>query len=215
MDKKIVLLSGMPASGKDTITERICKLNLRYVPIKKFRSIDVNDSIKDTYYNISKEEFREKIMKKDFVQYHERYGRYYGIDKEVLLQLLKEDKIPIIHIGRIENYYSLCEGLSDLDSKYDYSVEIIHILLWETKDVLFDRINNREEDTVEIEKRRLAMEQEFSDNISLMKSGERPYTYIIKNSDIDVTCKKIFDYVENISSSPTGYEAFYKYMKTI
>lgn len=56
MDNKILIFSGMPASGKDTVTKELCK-NSKYVALKKYRSIDDSVELKDTYYNISREEF--------------------------------------------------------------------------------------------------------------------------------------------------------------
>lgn len=35
MDKKIVIFSGMPASGKDTVTEALCAMDNSFVPFKK------------------------------------------------------------------------------------------------------------------------------------------------------------------------------------
>lgn len=61
MDKKIIVFSGMPASGKDTVTDKLCELNSLYVPLKKYRSVGPEDKIKNTYFNITKEEFEEKI----------------------------------------------------------------------------------------------------------------------------------------------------------
>ena len=128
MDKKVVILSGMPASGKDTISEMIYEMDKRFVPFKKHRSVGKFDKIKDTYYNISHDEFEVKITNGDFIQYHQRYGRYYGISEEVLLSYLEKDEIPIIHIGRIENYMAFLGNIVAFQKKHNLSKFLMGLL---------------------------------------------------------------------------------------
>ena len=215
MDKKVVVLSGMPASGKDTISDMICEMDKRFVPFKKHRSVGEFDKKKDTYFNITQDEFEKKIINGDFIQYHQRYGRYYGISEEVLLSYLQKDEIPIIHIGRIENYYAFLGNIVGFQKKNDLSLEVIHIQLWETAEDLRERIVNREKDDEEAAKRIAAMEQEFEDNIELMHKGKKPYTFVFKNSDKDATCSAIIEYVNQDSHKVTGYEEFWGYLKKL
>lgn len=212
MVKKIVILSGMPASGKDTVTERLCALHPSFVPFKKYRAVGPEDKFKDTYFNVSKDEFEAMIRNGDFLQYHGRYGRYYGIAEQTLAELLVQNKIPVIHIGRIENFHTLCRHLPDFEKKHQMKTEIVHILLWETKEILGKRIAARDKTDEEIAKRRAAMEQEFEDNIAMMVNKEHPYTVVIQNSDTDVSCALIADYVHDPSGKPDGYDAFFKYL---
>lgn len=213
MDKKIIVFSGMPASGKDTVTDKLCELNSLYVPLKKYRSVGPEDKIKNTYFNITKEEFEEKIKIGQFLQYHKRYGRYYGIAEKTLFDLLEKGKTPIIHIGRIQNYHMFCNNLPIFEKKYDISVKVVHILLWETEDVLSKRIVARDKNVQEIAKRKEAMEQEFNDNILLMQNDEHPYSIIIKNLKPDSTCKIIINYLEKSENIIDGYDEFWGYLK--
>lgn len=215
MGKKIVILSGMPASGKDTISNRICELDKKFVPIKKHRSVGELDKKKDTYYNISPEEFEEKIIRGNFIQYHQRYGRYYGISEDVLLSHLQKDEIPIIHIGRIENYIAFMGNIVGFKERHNLSLDVIHIQLWETAENLRERIVNREKDDEEAAKRIAAMEQEFDDNIEMMHKGKKPYTLVLKNSDIETTCSIIIEYVNKESHKVYGYEDFWGYLKKL
>lgn len=215
MDKKVVILSGMPASGKDTISDMICEKDKRFVPFKKHRSVGEFDKIKDTYYNISHDEFEEKITNGDFIQYHQRYGRYYGISEEVLLSYLEKDEIPIIHIGRIENYIAFQGNIVSFQKKHNLSLEVIHIQLWETAENLRARIVNREKNDDEAAKRIAAMVQEFDDNIELMRKGKKPYTLILKNSEVNETCATIIKYVDHEPHEVVGYDEFWGYLKKL
>lgn len=216
MDRKLIVFSGMPASGKDTVTDALCASNSLFVPFKKHRSVSASDKLKDTYFNISVEEFEEKIKTGEFVQYHERYGRYYGISENVLYDYLKIGSVPIIHIGRIENFYTLCGNMSKFEKKYGCKTDVCHIQLWETMDVLKDRITARDKTEEEIKKRLAAMRQEFRDSVNMMSKGERPFTLVIKNSELSKTCQKISQLVF-CGSAPTddGYAEFWDYLKAI
>ena len=47
MDKKILVISGMPASGKDTVTEILCDGNKKIIELKKHRSITKEVNVKE------------------------------------------------------------------------------------------------------------------------------------------------------------------------
>lgn len=210
MDKTIIVISGAPASGKDTVTKELNKLNPRYVLLKKYRSINLNEKIKDCYYNITEKEFLTKIDNNDFLEYHKRYNRYYGIAKITLNNMLNKDSIPIIHIGRIENYYNFCKSLNSFSDKY--KIKIIHILLWETITVLTNRINNRDRVKEEINKRLLALHQEYVDLYKLINYNLNPFTLVIKNNDINITCNSIINLEKFNKIENDSYNEFYNYL---
>lgn len=216
MDKKIVIFSGMPASGKDTVTEALCAADDMFVPFKKHRSVSPSDKIKDTYFNIPHEEFEKMIGNGEFLQYHERYGRYYGIAEAVLLDYLQKGLCPVIHIGRIENYHTFCRNLLLSEQKNGYKADVFHIQLWETKDILRDRIVSRDRTEEEINKRLAAMDQEFEDNITMMENGQKPFTFVIRNTDMNKTCRTIRERLQNNDpQADDGYAEFWNYLKSL
>ncbi len=212
MDKSIIVLSGMPASGKDTITSKLCEIDKRIIPFKKYRSVGCNDKLKDTYFNVSEEEFLEKAKKDDFLQYHSRYGRYYGIAKDTLFDCFSGGKTPVIHIGRIENYYMLKKNMPSFEKQYGINANLCHIQLWETREVLKNRIILRDIDKEEINKRICAMNQEFEDNIAMMLRNEKPFSLVIRNSNINKTCDEILSYIFGHKTNDNGYDEFWTYL---
>ncbi|MDA3055913.1 MULTISPECIES: hypothetical protein [unclassified Campylobacter] len=170
----LIIFSGMPASGKDTITELLIKDD-NFIAFKKHKSVESSDILKDTYYNISKLEFEKKIKNNDFLQFHERYGHYYGVERNEIMKNI--DKHQIIHIGRIENYYILKDNISKIPN----SPKIYHFLLCENAELLKERIINREKNQNEMQKRILALEQEFDDLKDILR--QMPFDLVIKNTD--------------------------------
>lgn len=214
MDKKIIVFSGMPASGKDTVTKKLCESDHAFVAFKKHRSVGDADKIKDTYFNITVEQFEQKIKNGEFIQYHGRYGRYYGIAEETLLDYLQKGQCPIIHIGRIENYYKFLNNLPSFNNKYGLRTAVYHIQLWETMETLRGRIVLRDRSEEEINKRLEAMEQEFEDNIKMMDRAEKPFTYVVRNTDLTKTCDKITAFIQN-SKTDDGYDEFWNYLRSL
>lgn len=216
MDRQVILLSGMPASGKDTVTAMLCSSHPEFVAFKKHRSVGPSDKIKDTYFNVSLPEFEKMIENGDFIQYHGRYGRYYGIAKSTLADCFNQNRIPIIHIGRIENYYTFCKHIQAFEAECRFSVQTHHILLWETRDELCKRIAQRDKTEDEIARRIAAMQQEFEDNIVLMKSGEKPFSAIIKNEECFATCEYIVSLVQGRQDRGNeGYDRFWSYLRAL
>lgn len=214
MDRQIIVFSGMPASGKDTVTIQLCDSHREFTAFKKFRAIEPGQKKKDTYYNVSVSEFEEKIRNGDFLQYHGRYGRYYGIAEKTLLEYFDQNLIPIIHIGRIENYYVLCDGISQFEKKYGVTINLHHVLLWETQEVLIRRIIERDKLEDEIANRIAAMKQEFEDNVVMMKNGEKPFSIVIKNENAVATSEMIYLLTQN-GVHRDGYEEFWRYLEQL
>lgn len=222
MQKTIILFSGMPASGKDTITSELMYRDPRFLLCKRFRGIGPTDKHKSTYFDVSYDEFLDKVKAGDFLQYHSRYGRDYGVDKAVVLEMLHDGIIPIIHVGRIENYYTFCKNAEEYFEQENLSVNIIHILLWNTRDELIERITYRDKTPDEIKKRVRAMTQEFLEAFHMFDKGINPYDLIIKNEDIDDTCDEIINFlmepayaVSNQDRILLGYRQFSDYLYSL
>ena len=62
MAKRIVVISGMPGSGKDAVTELLCKSSDDFVSLMKYRSIGSDYVHKDKYYNVTSDVFETMIV---------------------------------------------------------------------------------------------------------------------------------------------------------
>ncbi len=172
--KSIILLCGPPASGKDSITEAVCNIDKSFCHFKKHRAINKNANMdRNNYINISKDEFEKMIKNGDFIQYHKRYDRYYGISKQALADGISKNLNIIIHTGRIENLQEL---------KKKINVNTISILLWAPIYLLRQRLQKRHPNNEnEISRRLIAAQEEFIDltKIDLRKN----FDAIIRTTD--------------------------------
>ncbi len=170
----IILLCGPPASGKDSITEAICKIDEGFYHFKKHRAINGKTYMhRNNYIDITKDEFKKMIENDEFIQYHERYNRYYGISKKAMADGISKNLNMIIHTGRIENLQELKKKINE---------NTISILLWAPMDILRQRLVKRHHNNEnEISRRLIAAQEEFIDltKIDLKKS----FDAIIKTTD--------------------------------
>ncbi|MEH7224457.1 hypothetical protein V7112_11680 [Bacillus sp. JJ1566] len=174
LDGKVILVCGPPASGKDTLTARLSKIDNRFWHFQKHRGIDgviPNNQASSQYINIPRSKFEEMIMRNEFIQYHQRYDRYYGISQKVLKDNINNGKIPIIHVGRIENLYELENKIED---------KVIKIFVWAPLNILEQRLNKRHPgNQAELERRLQAASEEFKDLVPVHL--KKTFDIIFKN----------------------------------
>ena len=148
----IILLSGTPASGKDTITNQLNKIDNRFSHFKKHK-IANGGKLDNSYYLIDREKFDKMAQNNQFVQYHYRYDRGYGVSLNELNRLKNSNKIPIIHVGKYENIIKFKQfGLKN----------ILSILIYTNREITKNRLEKRHiKDSDEIKKRLNAYDEEI------------------------------------------------------
>jgi guanylate kinase len=206
MANKMIVFSGAPATGKDTVTDKICAEIPFAVPFIKFRGVDPIEN-KPTYFNISKKEFENKIQKEDFIQHHERYGRYYGIAKDTLSQYFKESKTPIIHAGRLDNF----KLINSFNPK-----NTVSILLWCELPEILRRLEHRHPgDKNEINARYKATLEEYQEWLQ-NETYLNEVDLIIKNTDLVKTSDLISNKIKGLEfnyNHEKELEHFSEYLK--
>ncbi len=129
----IILLSGTPASGKDTVTEKLHQINTSAELFKKHK-FGVGGKKDNTYIHVSEEAFDQLAHSDGFIQYHQRYGRGYGVSQEELERLFESNIIPVIHVGMPENLAPLLQS-----SLY----KVINVLLTASRESTQYRLTQR------------------------------------------------------------------------
>ncbi|WP_082853971.1 MULTISPECIES: kinase [Nocardia] len=94
-----VLLYGPPASGKDTVTAALSRLDPQF---QLFERLKDGPGRTTGYRMISPERFDQLRDSGDLIWTNTRYRARYAIDRSGLLQLLEAGRIPVVHAGQPE-----------------------------------------------------------------------------------------------------------------
>lgn len=190
MNKKtLILLSGTPASGKDSITNEMIKTNSKFTHFKKHK-ISTGGKLDNTYNLVSKSEFDQMAESNKFLQYHYRYDRGYGVSKAELELNWNNGFIPIIHVGKYENIHFFLN---------DDNIRIISVLIMTSKDETNRRLILRHNnDNSEIKARMNAYIEERKELSELISKGDRlHFDFIIENTF--VSASKVGKLISNIA----------------
>lgn len=98
---KIILITAPSGSGKTSIVRYL----MRKLPLLSFsisattRPSRKNEKEGVDYYFISEKEFKEKIHRKEFLEWEMVYeGKYYGTLKSEMTRIWSEGKVPVLDI---------------------------------------------------------------------------------------------------------------------
>ncbi|SCG19746.1 guanylate kinase [Micromonospora echinofusca] len=93
-----VILYGPPASGKDTVTAELQRLDSRY---QQFRRLKVGSGRTTGYRMTTDADLAALRAAGDVVWENRRYGSVYVVDAHGLRRQL-HDGIPVVHLGQVE-----------------------------------------------------------------------------------------------------------------
>jgi len=147
----------MPCTGKDTLSLSLVERDPTFVLLRKHRAVPLPSlhSQEDTnYINVLPETFQALATNDRFLQFHERYGKKYGVSKDEYARLVRDQKIPIIHVGKYENLRAL--RLGGLQAG-------LSVLLWADRAIVQSRLQERHQHRADgVEERLIAYDQEVA-----------------------------------------------------
>ena len=110
----LIVISGPSGAGKDTIVEKLKDVNDNFwVSVSMTsREIRSNDIPGETYYFVSREEFKERIKEGVFLEYAEYNGNYYGTPKDKIGDKLSKG-IDVILVIEIQGALKVKELVSE------------------------------------------------------------------------------------------------------
>lgn len=164
---QILLLSGPPASGKDALSFYLQEHHAYHLGSK---CKDSTSGSTRGYKIITPQSFNEKISTGDFIQWHSRYGRRYGLEWSELKKASAQGRTLIIHTGRLENLRNLRKTLINVTNK--------SVLLDVSRDVVEKRLLDRHRgDRKEVQHRLAAYDEEIDDYRVTDKHAEHDIVY--------------------------------------
>jgi guanylate kinase len=187
---KIVIISGPSGVGKSTICREVVarrddvclSISMTTRP-KSEAEVDGRD-----YWFISKEEFKERIDKKLFLEYAEVFGHLYGTPRDKIEQMLQSCKTVILEID--------VQGARQVKTIYPDAVMIF--ILPPSAKVLAERINHRGREEAELAEKRLGLAS------TEIAAAWQYYEHMVVNEDLQQAIDECLQIIEDSGSTKTS-----------
>lgn len=171
----LVVISGPAGVGKGTICKKLVNRDDCWISVsattRKPRKGEINGK---NYYFLTKEEFKERIKKDDFIEYAEVFGNLYGTPKKNVLEILNSGENVILEID--------IQGALKIKESYPDGVFIF--ILPPSMEELKKRIIGRGSETPE------SLMTRFSSAYKEINYASK-YNYAIVNDTVENATKKI------------------------
>jgi guanylate kinase len=93
-----LVLYGPPASGKDTVTQALARLDTRYAP---FQRMKIGSGNPKGYRLANPGDLTRLHASGDVLYLNERYGNIYVVDRPHLTAMLDAGQTPVLHLGQV------------------------------------------------------------------------------------------------------------------
>jgi len=179
-----IIISSPSGGGKSTVCDELLarRDDIAYSISYTTRKPRNNENDGEDYYFISEKKFNEMLKQDVFAEWAKVHGNLYGTSKEVVENILKQDKHVILDIDT--------KGAEQLMSVYPESLSVF--LFPPSMKELEKRLRKRETDSeATIQLRLKNAKQEFAD--------ATVYDYLIINDDIERIVNKILNIIDKKS----------------
>ena len=171
----LLVISGPSGAGKGTICKALLDKNEFWLSVSATTRQPREGEIDgENYFFITKDDFKERIEKDDFLEYAEVYGNYYGTPKSSVLRMLDSGKDVILEID--------IQGA--LKVKEAFKEGIFIFILPPSMEELKQRIIKRGSETPESLMTRFKAAYKEINYVS-------KYSYAVFNHTVDEAVKKI------------------------
>ena len=173
----MVILSSPSGVGKTTLVKLLSKNRNFFVSISHTTRKPRQNEIKGKdYHFVSDEEFRRLINNGEFLEYAKVFNNFYGTTRSPVIQNLEDGKNVIFDID--------WQGADQIkNKKLNYKL-ITFFLLPPSKEVLFERLSNRDMKDKLIAEQRM---KEFGRDVLHWIN----YDYVVVNDDLNECYSKI------------------------
>ena len=180
--KKLIIITGPSGVGKGTVVKELLDRNKDiWLSISATtRNPRIGEQDGENYYFISDERFKDMINKKDFLEWAQFAGNYYGTPLSTVNEKIEKGFIVLLEIE--------VEGAKQIKEKFPEALSIF--LLPPSKAELEKRIRNRGTEKEEAINRRLSRA-----NYEIASSGE--FDFVLTNHDVDETVKEVFKIIKS------------------
>ena len=179
---KLIIITGPSGVGKGTVVnELLDKDKDIWLSVSATtRSPRMGEKEGENYYFISDEKFKDMIDKKEFLEWAQFAGNYYGTPLSSVNEKIEKGFIVLLEIE--------VEGAKQIKEKFPKALSIF--LLPPSKEELEKRIRNRgteEEEAINIRLKRAKYE---------IASSEK-FDFVLTNNYVDETVKEVFKIIQS------------------
>jgi len=193
-DGVMIILSSPSGAGKTTLVNLLSKLDNFEVSISHTtRQPRPNEISDEDYYFVNEEKFQRLIKNQEFLEYAKVFKNYYGTTRTPVIDKLNKGKNVLFDID--------WQGADQIkNKKLDYKL-ITFFILPPSKDVLFERLSNRDmKDKLIVDER---MKQFSRDVLHWIN-----YDYVVINDDLEKCYSKIYALIKaEIDSGSKDYDS--------
>ena len=180
--KKLIIITGPSGVGKGTVVKELLDRNkdiwLSISATTRNPRVGEKDGL--NYYFISEERFKDMIDKKEFLEWAQFAGNYYGTPLSTVNEKIEKGFIVLLEIE--------VEGAKQIKEKFPEALSIF--LLPPSKAELEKRIRNRGTEKEEAIGRRLSRA-----DYEIASSDE--FDFVLTNHDVDETVKEVFKIIKS------------------
>jgi guanylate kinase len=180
--KKLIIITGPSGVGKGTVVKELLDRNkdiwLSISATTRNPRVGEKDGL--NYYFISEERFKDMIDKKEFLEWAQFAGNYYGTPLSTVNEKIEKGFIVLLEIE--------VEGAKQIKEKFPESLSIF--LLPPSKEELEKRIRNRGTEKEEAIDRRLSRAK-----YEIASSDQ--FDFVLTNHDVDETVKEVFKIIKS------------------
>jgi guanylate kinase len=191
-DGIMLILSSPSGAGKTTLVKLLSKNKDFHISISHTtRKPRINEIQDEDYHFINNDEFKDLIKKNEFLEHAKVFNNFYGTTKTPVINNLKNGKNVIFDID--------WQGTEQIkNKKLEYKL-ITFFVLPPSKEVLFDRLSNRDmKDKLIAEER---MKQFDKDMLHWIN-----YDYVVINDNLQDCFNQICRLIDSETNNSTnGY----------
>jgi guanylate kinase len=186
--QKMIVITAPSGAGKTSITRYLMRVfpQLSFSISAATREPRSNEKDGVDYYFMSVEEFQDKILKEEFVEWEMVYeGKYYGTLKSELRRMWGHEQIPVLDID--------VQGAIHVQKEYPVNSLFIFIKP-PSVDELKKRLESRGSESPESIETRVS-------KAAYELSFVNQFNHVVENSDFETACKEaeqiVKDFINN------------------
>ena len=195
-DGIMVILSSPSGAGKTTLVKLLSKNKKFQISVSHTtREPRHNEIPEKDYYFVNKEKFENLIKNEEFFEYAKVFNHFYGTTRTPVIEKLDKGENVIFDID--------WQGADQIkNKKLNYKL-ITFFILPPSKDVLFERLSNREmKDKLIVEERMKEFDRDVLHWIN--------YDYVIINDNLEDCYSKINNLIEaEVNNGSKDYDKEY------